>query len=56
MLFSFGSLTKGSSEIGNLGYQNRLEFGVKMRKGGINELKEQVACSGLLIPRSGTEI
>lgn len=41
MLFSFGCLTKGTSEIGNLGYQNRLGFGrvEKMRKDrrGISE-------------------
>lgn len=41
MLFGFGRFTKGTSEIGNLCYQNRLDFGwdEKMRKdrGGIKD-------------------
>lgn len=58
MLLSFGCLTKGTSEIGNFSYQNRLEFGAKMRKnsGGINERKELVVCSHLLILNSDAEI
>lgn len=58
MLLSFGCLTKGTSEIGNFSYQNRLEFGAKMRKnsGGINERKELVVCSHLLILSSDAEI
>lgn len=43
MLFGFGRFTKGTSEIGNLCYQNRLDFGwdENMRKdrGGLRTEK-----------------